>query len=1215
MFAKRILVALILSIAAFAQTDRGTITGVVTDPAGAVIANAQLELRGSDTGAVFPSATSATGNYTFSQLPVGTYQLSMTVAGFKTYNRNNIRVQGSQTIPLDVQLEVGASTESVTVSAEVTLLRTESSDVSTNVDSSRLTSLPILPIGNGNSSSHGVRNPMAVATLTPGTFYDPNSNIRVNGAPSNTMSVRVEGQDSVTNVAGASFQAQVQPSVDALQELSVQSSNYAAEFGQAGSGVFNYTIKSGTNAFHGSVYNYFSNEFLNASQAYVGVRPRQRRNNYGGSIGGPIWIPKIYDGHDRTFFFVNYEAFREKGIITTSNPTVPTDAYRAGNFATAIAGTIAGSPQDSTGRAALAGQIFDPLTTRLGADGRRVRDPFSGNIIPQSRFDPVSLRILNLIPKATISGALINNFNAPFPTDRKTPIPAVKIDHSFTSKAKISGYWSQTETAVQYCVPLCGTQGFPLPIEPTRGTFIESHTERVNFDYTVTPTTLFHLGVGFQSNDFKDTSPVTDYDVEKELGIKGAKRGPGNGARFPNIFNVAGANTGLGANTTGGVSAIGPGGQTRSIEQKPTLNISLTSVRGNHTLKFGGEGRTEGYIQDAFTNNSGQISFAPDQTANPYYSDAGVALSGGVTGFPFASFLLGQANQVVLSAPANTRGGRFFMGMFAQDTWKVSRKLTFDYGLRYDYFTYSREQYGRTPNFSATTPNPTANGRRGASIYEGDGAGRCNCSFAQNYPFAFGPRLGIAYQINTKTVLRAGFGVNYSSSPGGIQGAAGAAQTANAPGFADSAMDLRSSVYPVNPTWPDLRVDLFPNPRDFAGQPGLIDQNSGRPARQTQWSIGLQREIMRSLVVEASYVANRGTWWRTNSLNQYNGITPEFLKSQYGLDTTIAADRAILAAQVGQAAAGRFRNVLPFSNFPTNLTVARALTPFPQFTGINSSGALGKTWYDSMQFKVTKRLSHGIDASYNLTWSKELQLGADNDGGGLAGQVNDVFNRNTNKSFSSFSRPIWMVLALNYTTPKLGMNRFLDFAVKDWTVGGVLQYGSGQPIGAPAAGQNNMNAWVLRPTRAQRVAGEPLFLQDLNCHCFDPAKTQVLNPKAWVDAPLGTWAPTPTYYNDYRFQRRPRESISLARNFRLREKMNFQIRAEFTNPFNRTQIPNPIIGSALVAGGGTFQSAITQQNLGNGTSVNGAGFGVINVRPNNAVIGERAGLLVGRITF
>lgn len=1211
---------------AFGQTDRGTITGSVSDPTGAVVASAPIQVKNTQTGTVYSGATSATGNYTFPQLPPGTYELTVAVPGFKNFVRQNIVVQVTQVVRADAALEVGASTESVTVSAETSLLKTESGEVSVNVTGDRMLNLGMLPIGNGFSSSHGVRNPMAVANLTPGTFFDPNLNIRVNGAPSNTESVRIEGQDS-TNGVVTFAQSETQPSVDAIQELSVQTSNYAAEYGQAGAGVFNYTMRSGTNQFHGSLYDYNSNEAYNAGQSYTHTRPKLRRNDYGGTIGGPVWIPRVYNGRDKTFFFFGYEAFREKNTLTTSFPTVPTDAYRKGDFSTALTGrVVSGTRTDPNGLLAMDGQIFDPFSESVASDGRRVRLPFAGNQLPQSAkyLDSSAQKVLALIPHANVGGAkqLVNNYNNPFPTDRKTPIPSLKMDHSFTNKAKISGYWSTTETAVQYCLPLCGSQGLPLPIEPTRGTFIESHTERINFDYTLSPTMLLHLGAGYQSNDFKDTSPVTDYDVFGQLGIKGATRGPKDGARFPQF------STFVGNNSTGGMNQMGPGAQSRSIEVKPTFVASISWVKDNHSYKFGGEARTEGYPTIGFTNNSGTLAFNAAQTANPWFSDANVPLSGGSTGFPFASFLMGRVNTLTLSAPTDSRGGRKFLDVFAQDTWKITRKLTLDYGLRWDYFGYSREQYGRTPSFSATLPNAVAGGHPGASIFEGDGPGHCGCNFGQNYYLAFGPRIGVAYQMDPKTVFRLGFGIAYSSTSGGGQGAAGATQTVDAPGFGDAAIQLSGGYTqgvggpPVAISWPDIRPDLFPSPGTFSGAPGVTDNNAGRPARQIQWSIGVQREIMRNLVVDVSYVANRGNWWRTSSLNAYNSLTPEFLKQQYGLDIYNAADRTILGSQIGQAGAGRFRNKLPFSGFPTNFTVQRALTSFPQFGALSSAGPLGQTWYDSLQTKVTKRFSHGLDFSYSFTWSKELTLGAESDGGLLFGQsVNDIFNRDTNKQLSSFSRPLWNILAVTYTVPGWGTNRWLKYGLSDWTLGTTLQYGSGQPIPVPGTAGNltNLAQSLGRGTRAERVPGVPLFLQDLDCHCFDPAQAQVLNPAAWRDPGStydsagkqtsynGTFSPSAAYYNDYRYRRIPRETLAFGRVFRIAEGVNFSVRMEFTNPFNRTQVPNPVATG--------YTTAISTKLAANGLKVNNTGFGAISTLPGTAVAGERTGLLVGRLTF
>ena len=319
-----LLSALLLCAAVgFAQTATGTITGTISDPAGAVVANVPLELKNSETGTPYQASTSSTGNYTFAQLPVGTYQLTVKVAGFKTHVRGDLGVQAAQTIRVDVALEVGAPSESITVNAEASMFTTESAAVSANVTVSRLNSLPILGTGATTASTHGVRNPLSSSLLSPGVFFTPNTDMRVNGAPSNTFGIKLDGQDITNGVNTSASQAQMQPSVDALEEVAIQSSNYAAEFGQAGSGLFQFTTRSGTNQWHGSAFDYFVNEALNAHQPYNFVRNRNRRNDFGGSFGGPVRIPKIYNGRDRTFFFFNLEEYKEAVLISNAIQTVP----------------------------------------------------------------------------------------------------------------------------------------------------------------------------------------------------------------------------------------------------------------------------------------------------------------------------------------------------------------------------------------------------------------------------------------------------------------------------------------------------------------------------------------------------------------------------------------------------------------------------------------------------------------------------------------------------------------------------------------------------------------------------------------------------------------------------------------------------------------------------------------------------------------------------
>src|SRR5437660_1202099 len=374
--------------AAFGQSDRGTVTGTVSDATGAVIPGANVVATNTETSTKYETVSTETGNFTLTQLPPGVYQMSVELPGFKRYVRQGITVLVAQILRIDVALEVGAATDEVTVNADAPLLRTESSDVSHNVAASRLDELPLLGIGGTLSGSAGIRNPYALVQLIPGSTWTPNSLVRLNGTPANTQSFRVEGQDA-SNSGTPGVPAQSQPSVDAIQEVAIQTSNYAAEYGQVGGGVFNVTMRSGTNQFHGTAYDYFVNEGFNAGNPFINdpsipARPRARRNDYGFTVGGPI-------RRDKTFFFFSWEQFRETTVVNNQFQTVPTAAYLDGDFRSAITNRIIGT--DPLGRQMLEGMIYDPATTKVAGDGRVYRDPFPNNIIPKDRWDPVAVQI------------------------------------------------------------------------------------------------------------------------------------------------------------------------------------------------------------------------------------------------------------------------------------------------------------------------------------------------------------------------------------------------------------------------------------------------------------------------------------------------------------------------------------------------------------------------------------------------------------------------------------------------------------------------------------------------------------------------------------------------------------------------------------------------------------------------------------------------------
>ncbi len=1237
--------ATLLSIAAFAQSDRGTITGTVSDPAGAVVAAATVEAKNAESGTAYQAATTATGNYTLPQLPVGTYELTVSVPGFKKVVRPGVMVNVASTVRVDFALEVGAATESVTVEAEAPLLKTESGELSHNVDYSRVDALPLLTLGNAGTLGN-VRNPLQVTTLLPGASFQNENTLRVNGMPSSSQAIRIEGQDA-TNGMWREINQNVQAGVDAIQEVAVQTSNFAAEYGQAGGGYFNYTMKSGTNQFHGTAYDYFNNEALNAGTPFTDagasdsrkagqhIRNVVRRNDYGFTLGGPVWLPKLYNGHDRTFFFFNFEQFREGQVVRTGVSTVPTLAYRNGDFTGARLGALTAGGQpliDSAGQQLFQNQIFDPASTRPGADGSPVRTPFPNNTIPVARMDPVALKIQSTLPAplGPLAGQAINNYAIPaYSNFRHTTIPSVKLDHSLSATVKISGYWQQTHTLSP------ATNGFDpsqFPFSAVEPTDTVNNTARINYDQTVRPTLLLHLGIGLFYTAQPAIAPVFD---QKTLGPTFA----------PYYINQFPALTGLNDPSRGGTNlGLGPGFSVYSLKDvKPTANASLTWVKGNHTYKFGGEMVVEGFPQINYTRANGQYGFSANQTGDPWEFNRG---SFATTGFGYASFLMGLNNSLTVSQVTDSRIGNHSLGFYAQDTWKVTRKFTLDYGLRYDYETLLREEHGRMQSASFSAPNPLAGNRPGNVIYEAT----CNCRFNRNYPFAFGPRLGAAYQITPKTVFRAGAGVAYSSSPNNayLSYSVPDFYTFVAPaGSYASVAPLQSGnpFAPNNPygnapiVWPDFSPHY---PVSFGGatppqSPFIsIDRNAGRPPRILQWSIGLQREVARNLVVEAAYVGNRGVWWTAPLLAtyNYNALTPEGLKQNFGLDITNANDRNLLSLQVGdprvQARFPQFAVVngtVPgvYPGFPSTQPLNQAIRPYPQWFGVPPflGPPLGDTWYDSLQAKVTKRYSHGLDVQGAFTWQKELTNGANSDTSYLTPNpplINDVFNYKQNKQISGFSRPFMLVISANYTTPKLrgdsGALKAFSWAARDWVIGTVLRYQSGVVIRSAGSNNsllsqldrgpsNNPALWGGGQTMQNRVAGQPVLAVDPNCHCFDPFSTLTLNPSAWSDAPFGQFGTAAPYYNDVRWQRQPAESVSLGRTFRIKERATFNVRAEFYNVFNRVFLTPPSAANP--------QALTTRNQFGQLTG----GYGFSNMVPGalGYVETPRSGQIVARFQF
>ncbi len=746
-----LLLALFIAVGAFAQTDRGSITGTIADPAGAVVPNAKIQIKNQDTGAVYNSGTSATGNYIVANLPIGSYSLTVEVAGFKKYVRDNLTVTVAVDTRADVNLQVGNATEVVEVTEAAPLLKTESGELSHTVTISDVNNLPLQTIGGAGN----IRDPLAVTNLLPGVQFSADNIVRVNGLPSNSEAIRIEGQDA-TNGIWRQSASMVESGTDAIQEVAVQTSNFAAEFGQAAGGYFNFTMKSGTNQFHGSAYDYLRNEALNAGLPYTDagltnsqrdgqhVRNRLRQNDYGFTLGGPIHIPKVYNGQNKSFFFFNFEQYRQTTSTSNAVYTVPTDAYKSGNFGTSVpicTALSAACPKvggqtfltqsgalamDPLGRPVPVNGVYDPTTVQQTSGGI-VANLFPNGAIPANRLDPVALKIQSYLPAPT-NGNLINNYTVPIYTNwTHTTNWSTKFDHSLSPTVKLSGYFSQvgTNSPAANGLTLGGSTAISNSVVGVTPVNLLSRTIRVNYDHTLKPTLLLHVGIGYLWTYDPAQAPAFD---QSKIGLSGFYS-----PLFPSI-------TGINNGTTGGNSiTLGPGVYSAQLQydEKSTANTSLTWVKNNHTFKFGGELVIDGQIYNSHGRSNGVFGFGANETSDPWQGSTSPTPTG-TSGFGYASFLLGHVDNLTIAPPADMRLGNHGLGLFAQDSWKVTRKLTLDYGLRYDFQTYLKEQYGRMQDANLNGINPII-GRKGTVMYEGNGPGQCNCNFSNNYPYALGP--------------------------------------------------------------------------------------------------------------------------------------------------------------------------------------------------------------------------------------------------------------------------------------------------------------------------------------------------------------------------------------------------------------------------------------------------------------------------------------------
>ena len=1202
---------------ASAQVDRGSVSGIVTDPSGAGIVGAKVTATNSAMGTQNSTVTTGAGDYTIPELPAGIYSVTVVATGFTTLVRNGITISVGETAQVNLKLGVGQGATTITVTGDAPLLQTDSPQNNVEVTTTDLNELPININGIG-----AIRDPMGFAALVPGTISGGWNDIHISGSAATTYRVFMDGLDDTSAVKGA-ISDENQPSVESLASESLLVNNYSAEFGESAGGIFNYTSKSGTNRLHGTAFNYLENEDLDAGQPFNYVTgnqkadPVQRELNFGGSIGGPVIIPHVYNGHDKTFFFVAYEEYHNTQTLNDGTITVPTTAYRNGDLSALLLGPIVdsnGAPVlDCLGRPMINGAVYNPATTRTVTctDGSTavVRDPFPNNFIgAPTTWDPVAQAVLQYMPtpSGSTAGQLTNNYPNLEPNNKYQYLTSFKIDHSIGEKWHFSGYYiieqSNKDNADNGINGIGGQ---------TRWNLTPAPQVYLNADYTATPRLVLHAGFDFTRHDALQDSAVQNFNLST-LGLNTSANMPGGAAgTFPII-------SGLTVNRQG-VPNLGINNAPFFDDNwNPTGSVSW--VHGNHTYKFGGDLRHQVFgTHNDLTD--GSYGFGTAQTSLP--SSNGQNLYGASIGDGFASFALGQLGGASIGNDNIQWFHRVEGGVYGIDTWKMTRKITVNYGLRWDGEQMQREQKDRETQFSPTVANPSAGGLLGGTEYEGTGPGRCDCIFERFYPWMIQPRLGVNYQLDAKTVLHAGAGyysgqqlfmneINYSNQGFGFN-----TVTINSPSFGLPAGQFSNGI-PYSAaalTATNFDPGAYPNIGQLNSPPAFTVPNNGKPDLFFQTTVGFEREIVRDLSVQASFIDNRGVWLESDGLRGYNQLSANSI-AQHGLDVTNPADFNLLTQPISSASVQARGFTPPYASFPSGASLAQALRPFPQFNGINDQYERdGNTWYDALQVKVTKRARNGLSGGLGYSWSKDLGTVTSTGTYTQAIPIQDpTLPPKSQKSYLAIDQPQMLNFYFNYEVPRFGFSQsgWKRAVLAGWTTDGIFHYQSGFLMQTPNSTSTLDSVTFANETAtgnsvwSNRVPGQPLFLHSLNSHNVNPYTTFFLNPAAWSNPAPGTYATSKPYYSDFRGPRYPSEQLGVGKGFDLREGLKFSIRADFFNVFNRWAYPG------LQNTGNPYQAA---QYNANGTIANGFGYLGNSISGAGGNFAPRSGEFVARIEF
>ena len=1134
----------ITSAALLAQSFTGSVSGLVTDPSGSVVAGANITITDLQRNTSFRATTNETGFYIVSQLQPGGYSITAEHAGFKKHSIDRLPLTTQERATVNITLQLGATTEQISVTGEAQLVETGTSTLSGFVENKRILDLPL----NG-------RNIFSLSALVPGVFFVRQTSgvadsftanrFIVNGGQESTSDIILDGvtatvSHNITNIPAVS----AIPSVEGVQEFRIQTNAFAAEYGRSGGGLVTIVTKSGTNQVHGSAFEFLRNSALDANNFFANRSGRAlasfKRNQYGGSLGGPISIPKVYNGKDKTFFFVLYEGQRIKAASIAQH-TVPTELERAGDFS------------QSYNAAGQLKQVFDPFSTQLNPaqPGRYIRSPYPNNRIPASAISPVAAKSLTYYPLPNAPGLPFTRQNNlvlqdayPQPQDRIE----FKLDHNFSDRRRIFGRYTFMDSV--YSKPnFWGNVADPGCCDP-----MNQRLQNLAMDYTENVGTRTVVNVRYGLGRVSGNRVPWSSTFDAGNGFKTTSIG------LPSYIDQISDHQVFPTITLQDYTQLGPNGGDIYFmgDTSHSLIGTVSRVQGRHSLKYGVDVRFNYVNYGQLSTPSGGFDFTRAGTQGP---DPRTPTAVGGSGF--ASFLLGFGTGSITHQIRPANFNKYFAA-YVQDDFKVNSKLTVNMGFRWDFEGGVTERFDRITGVDPYAKNPLADtlkmDLKGIAQFAGSTLGRRG---ARNVdPKQWNPRLGIAYQLNDKTVIRTGYGVffglpSYAASSGYTGGA-----------FASSTAWISTKdgdgITPSNP-WTNPFPSGFSLPLGAkAGPNAALGQGlSGayapdlRPMYNQQWNFTIQRSLPGNAVWEVAYAGNKGT--RLAQTYQYNQLDPSLLS---------------MGDKLLEQVPNPFFGVIPSNLALGTPTIQRGnlLKPYPQYAGVSSTNAgYANSNYHAVQTRYERRFSAGLSFLLSYTFSKTITDAAD----GLwnrADLIRSYYCRACERSVSSYDQPHRMVINSTYELPfgrgkalASSMNKPLNAMFGNWQVNGILTLSKGLPL---------FNFGVANNT----------------CFCFGGSQRpdatgispKIDNPN--VDMWFNTAAfaqPAPyTFGNLGRNIATVRQSssrnidFSLFKSFKPMERMQIQFRAE---AFNLTN--TPIFGlPGLTLGSPTFGLVTSQEN-------------------------------------